>query len=671
MHGTRAAQASQAKAYQYRADIDGLRAVAVLSVIAFHYGLPIPGGFTGVDVFFVISGFLITERLLADIEGGSFSIIGFYDRRARRILPAFMVMLAVTMLLGNFLLWPGDYKALGASGAKAVFGLSNNYFLDHTGYFDQSADLMPLLHTWSLAVEEQFYVVWPILLFAISFARKRTTIGAIVGVLAVAGFVLSLWWMAHDSKAAFFLALPRAWELLLGALIVFLPALGARIAPVAAAVGLTSMVAGFVVASDKAFPGVTALLPCIGTALLIWPREKDNRISGALGSLWPVGLISYSLYLWHWPIWVGYRVFLGNGQPSPAQTLALFVAVLTVATLSWRFIERPFRRQRLAPWRTVLAGALTCAVAYIGPHYIDKSEGRPGRIPAESQSMRSSQEMWNYSCPQAGALPEPLDCVVGADWKTAASRGLIWGDSHTLHLLPFLDIAGREANVAIAVLYACSPPLGGRVKSSVGNVITLEAEAICERDRKMGFDLIEQHPELEFVILASRWSAVLGYFYTDDDPARSVARGRELLKVETKLAVDRILASGKRIALVSDIPAFEFDPIPCATIKASPLWRSEAACEKPITFIPRAKIAEQGDVTAIYDDIAHQAAGAMSLSLSAAMCRGSECMTYLDGEFLYRDEVHLRRNLQPRTNVDLAHLLGLGEMLNRLSSERD
>jgi peptidoglycan/LPS O-acetylase OafA/YrhL len=191
---------------KYRADIDGLRAVAVLSVMAFHYGLALPGGFTGVDVFFVISGFLITQQLAAEIAVGNFSILGFYDRRIRRIVPALLVMLAVTLFAGKVLLMPGDYKALGMSAATAAFGISNFFFLNHTGYFDRAADLMPLLHTWSLAVEEQFYVVWPPLLLLIAAGRRRIDTAAIIGAIVIVGFGASLVWLDVDPKAAFFMA---------------------------------------------------------------------------------------------------------------------------------------------------------------------------------------------------------------------------------------------------------------------------------------------------------------------------------------------------------------------------------------------------------------------------------------------------------------------------------
>jgi peptidoglycan/LPS O-acetylase OafA/YrhL len=216
MHGSLDRVEAAAKAI-YRPDIDGLRAIAVLSVLAYHYRTPFPnfsliGGFTGVDVFFVISGFLITQILANEIKGGTFSVFAFYDRRIRRIAPALLVVLATTLLAGKFLLMPGDYKSLAASTATAVFGTSNFYFLFNTGYFDQVADLMPLLHTWSLAVEEQFYIVWPLLLPFLVGGRRSIYTAAMIVVLVVLGLGASLIWFAIGPKSAFYMTIPRAWE---------------------------------------------------------------------------------------------------------------------------------------------------------------------------------------------------------------------------------------------------------------------------------------------------------------------------------------------------------------------------------------------------------------------------------------------------------------------------
>ena len=361
----------------YRPDIDGLRAIAVLSVLYFHYDAPLPaewrlsGGFTGVDVFFVISGFLITSKLQDDIAAGTFSILGFYDRRIRRILPALIVMLITTLLAGKFLLMPGDYKSLSASTAAAAFGVSNFYFLANTGYFDQVADLLPLLHTWSLAVEEQFYVVWPILLLVIASGRARVAIAAVLGGIVIIGFAASLVWFDIDPKSAFFVAVPRAWELAIGALLVFLPPLPRVFGEIAAMLGLLLIGAGLVVVKAASFPGAAALYPCIGAALVIWPRVERTATASWLGILGPVGLISYSLYLWHWPVWVLFRIYINNGQPRIHEALALAIVSSALAVLSYFVVEKPFRKRRGQPAHSVQAGLFACILIFCCSMYVD------------------------------------------------------------------------------------------------------------------------------------------------------------------------------------------------------------------------------------------------------------------------------------------------------------
>jgi peptidoglycan/LPS O-acetylase OafA/YrhL len=377
----------------YRADIDGLRAVAVLSVLAFHYGAPIRGGFTGVDIFFVISGFLITQVLAAEIAAGTFSVLGFYERRMRRILPALLTMLGTVLLAGRLLLSAGDYAALARSTATAAFGVSNFFFHAHTGYFDQVADLMPLLHTWSLAVEEQFYLVWPLLLLALASVGSRIPVAATLAAIVIIGCAGSIAYFQFDPKAAFYMALPRAWELAIGALLVFLPTLPRVIGEIAAFVGLVLVAIGFTISPAK-FPGQFALYPCIGAALLIWPRAQNTISSRLLGLLAPVGLISYSLYLWHWPVWVYFRVYINNGTPNAGEAIALAVASIALAGMSYRYIEQPFRRRRWSATSTVAVGFASITTIFCGSMYVDSADGLPQRLPAEGQVMRSLEVMW-------------------------------------------------------------------------------------------------------------------------------------------------------------------------------------------------------------------------------------------------------------------------------------
>jgi peptidoglycan/LPS O-acetylase OafA/YrhL len=267
-------------------------------------------------------------------------------------------MLAITLFATRFLLMPGDYKALADSTATAAFGVSNFFFLANTGYFDQAADLMPLLHTWSLAVEEQFYVVWPLFLFVIAAGRHRIDVAAIIGGIVILGFGASLVWFDLDPKSAFFMALPRAWELAIGAALVFLPPLPRFAGETATALGIVLIGAGFLFVTAASFPGVAALFPCLGAALVIWPRRDSTTAASWLGHLSPIGLISYSLYLWHWPVWVLFRIYINNGTPRIREAAALALVSIALATLSWRFVERPFRKRRWQPGQTVWARPL-------------------------------------------------------------------------------------------------------------------------------------------------------------------------------------------------------------------------------------------------------------------------------------------------------------------------
>ena len=308
----------------YRKDIDGLRCVAVTAVVLYHFGLSAPGGFVGVDVFFVISGYLITAQIAGDIEAQRFSLLTFYARRCKRILPALLVVCTACLLAGWFVLWPGDYKALAASVRYAAFGLANFYFLWNTGYFDQASDLLPMLHLWSLGVEEQFYFAWPALLLLALPLGRRWLIALLLALIAIS-LGASINAVAADQKAAFYLPHLRAWELAIGGLLVFLPHMrlpsyAREILGAAAAL----LILGAIVMLTKAspFPGLSALPPVIGAALLIWhTMHGGSSAVSRLLSLAPavfVGKISYSLYLWHWPVLVLFRHINKRRYAEPA-----------------------------------------------------------------------------------------------------------------------------------------------------------------------------------------------------------------------------------------------------------------------------------------------------------------------------------------------------------------
>ncbi|HET9244775.1 MAG TPA: acyltransferase family protein, partial [Xanthobacteraceae bacterium] len=447
----------------YRPDIDGLRAVAVMSVVLYHFGIvrALSGGFIGVDIFFVISGFLITSLITADLKVGSFSLLAFYQRRIRRIFPAMLVVLAASLVAGYFFLLPGDYTSLGVSAAYSAASLSNWYFLQNTGYFDRVADMLPLLHMWSLSVEEQFYLVWPLLLAAFFFiARKEAVvIAALICAVVIGGLWLSVQRTGTDPKSAFFLAHLRAWELALGALLVFLPPLRKSVSrwknelPTIIGVALIA-ISVLTLSREHLFPGLNAVPACVGAALIIWPRGSESLVGHMLSlpAMRFIGLISYSLYLWHWPVLVFYRHYASGAAPTFAVATALAAASIGLAYLSWRFIEQPARRGTVKPLLTVGVGLAAASTAAVAGLSVAALHGFPSRLSPDVQDMSSLEEMWKWECPQQvtlDGLPPRSYCAFGANWSEARTKAVLWGDSHADHWAPIIQPVAERAGIAV------------------------------------------------------------------------------------------------------------------------------------------------------------------------------------------------------------------------------
>jgi peptidoglycan/LPS O-acetylase OafA/YrhL len=336
----------------YRADIDGLRAVSILLVVGYH-AQPwlVPGGFIGVDIFFVISGFLITRIVLTQIKTGIFSSLEFYARRVRRIFPALIVVLAASYLIGWVVLLPDGFSLLGKSVAAGVGFVSNLFQLTQAGYFAPNAAENPLVHLWSLGIEEQFYIFWPpVLLMLSGSGRRRFWMGAI----AAASFGVSLMIFFGYKEWAFYSPISRAWELLAGGIVanwyVERPEREyrgfAQGANVLATIGLVAIV-GAAIGLDRNswFPGPYALLPVLGAVLIIvTPNSLVNRILLSNRPMVLIGLISYPLYLWHWPL-LSYLAIIRNGVPNFVEIWAAVIVAVVLSWLTFRFVEIPLRRR--------------------------------------------------------------------------------------------------------------------------------------------------------------------------------------------------------------------------------------------------------------------------------------------------------------------------------------
>src|SRR5687767_11476762 len=402
----------------YRPDIDGLRAVAVLAVLAFHaFPHAAPGGFAGVDVFFVISGFLISGIILEDLQRGRFSLADFYWRRVRRLFPALILVLLACLALGWLVLLPDEFSRLGKHVAAGAGFIANLAFWREAGYFDWSAELKPLLHLWSLGVEEQYYLVWPLLLLFF----RRWTLGLIVGI-GVLSFALNLYMTAKYPSAAFYLPMTRFWELLVGSFLAWKTTEG-RFGNLKSACGAMLVIAGLVLLNgERAFPGWWALLPVLGTALLIsaGPTAWVNRTILAHPAAVYVGLISYPLYLWHWPLLSFARV-VEQGEPGALTKTVLLMASFVLAWATYQFVEKPIRFGGLI--RRIAVPALAVSMVGIGFGGVaalrSAIEPQSASLPLVNEISRAAGD-WGYSG----------DRIVKGDTPKAV---LFFGDSHMQH----------------------------------------------------------------------------------------------------------------------------------------------------------------------------------------------------------------------------------------------
>ena len=453
--------------FKYRPDVDGLRAVAVVLVLLFHADFGFTGGFVGVDVFFVISGFLITGLLLKELQIEDFRLRVFWLRRIRRILPASMVVVAVTLIASFFLLLPDDYRQASMSAAAQQLMISNFYFCRNADYFAGNANLKPLLHTWSLAVEEQFYLGYPFLLLFLRRFRPRAVLATLL-VLALASFGANLCYVRSHPAGTFYLLPTRAWELLLGGTLCLVPTsfLSRRwLAESLSCLGVAGILIGsWRLDSHTPFPGAASLLPCVGTALLIFANSERTTWVGRALATRPVvyvGLISYSLYLWHWPLLCFLRHLSCGAEPDILSRVLALAASFVLAALSLRFIESPFRQKRILPGTKGLLTAtigtasllVACSLAIVIFH------GLPGRFDLKAVTYAAAKNSFSslHNIPtkqvQDGELP-------AFGQPEGAHKCLIWGDSHAMALVPGLDAACKTHGIlGLQATHANTAPL--------------------------------------------------------------------------------------------------------------------------------------------------------------------------------------------------------------------
>ncbi|HEV2674883.1 MAG TPA: acyltransferase family protein [Aliidongia sp.] len=645
----------------YRADVDGLRAIAVLSVVAYHAGIPFfTGGFVGVDIFFVISGYLIGGIIDRDVHGQGFSFAGFYARRAKRILPALLAMLLFCYVVVTLLLSPGETRAFARSAVATIAAVSNITFWRGLNYFSPSAELNPLLMTWSLAVEEQFYLFFPIVLIVLNRLMPKRLFPALL-LLSLASLLASVWGMVHLPTATFFLLPTRAWELGGGVLLAVHEARrpSTRARPMMAqALGLFGLAliafAVFGYNAQTPFPGLSALPPVLGAVLLIAARR--GMVNDRLLSAKPVvflGLISYSWYLWHWPLLAFARI-VSDQDLSIGLGAAIAVASCGIGYLSWRYVEQPFRHSK-APRNILLWRYAAAIVVFLAPAIgLLETRGWPQRFPPalvgieqESASLVEDPCLVSYGVGSPNLSPY---CAPPADQMPAVA---MLGDSHAAALSQAMrQLAGRQGLRFVELTKSSCPALAGISRYIPDHPGHREE---CEAYAHKALDLLEADPTIRTVVIAGFWSANFQLentgerFVQDDETVASVspAQSRKNLGIGMDAVVSRLQQAGKRVVLIKDVPRFDFDPLRRTVANFIPVRRTLAAILSPERGLeegqaPQADLSNANDPSAaIIDRVGRDHPLVQVVDLKGGLCIADRCR-FADGQDLYyTDPQHL------------------------------
>ncbi|MNM22146.1 O-acetyltransferase OatA [compost metagenome] len=618
----------QGKHLIYRPDIDGLRALAVLAVTAFHFNKQwLPGGFVGVDVFFVISGFLITGIIYG--KGSGFSFGDFYGRRVRRILPAATFVTVVTLIAGSFLLLPSDVKALSESAIGATLSAANIYywlFLD-TGYFAASSDTVPLLHMWSLGVEEQFYMIWPaLMIIAVKVGGKRL-LAATAVIVAIASFAVSEYFLARDPSFAYYMLPSRAGELLIGALLFLwkdarrIPAATANAAGV---VGLIMVVGALFLLDEKnGFPGLRSIIPSMGAALMILSgTNQTNSLSKFLGN--PVaryiGLRSFSLYLWHWPVLAFYRY--AYGEPTFVGGLFCLGLMCLLTLISYHLIETPFRA-RTPKWMITKAGPIfaTSAAVMIAGYVLVKNDGywpmaagtayKKQLYTHNLNTLPASQFPFNCQMNRYNPAKWALDQCINGD-KSVPAETLLWGDSNAAHFVGYLKAVAENGHFSIRnISHSRCPPV-----RSLSGFVPPSFVPSCEAFNDSAF---AESKKYKTVILGAAWE-----LHFLKKPA----------KAQFEKTIAELAANGNQVIIALNVPVFaELDRMCTAKSIRIPGMDCKSTAVMP----------DKGDsaVNAHLKALASRYPNVTTFDVRSQICKNGTCSAFDGDALLYFDPGHL------------------------------
>ncbi len=601
----------------YRRDIDGLRAVAIVPVLFYHAGVAsFSGGYVGVDIFFVISGYLIAGIIAREVDTGQFSIIRFYERRARRIMPALTAMMAVALIAAALFFLPGDLAKVPRSALFTTLFLSNAYFFHETGYFAGGAETMPLLHTWSLAVEEQFYLGFPLLLILIARYRAAWRAWVVAG-LTLLSFALAVITEADGTGSAFYLLPARAWELFVGALLALGVVPDVRGKAVRELLSLAGAAAiGWAVFSftpKTVFPGVNALYPVLGAATLIHcaPGSRAGKVLGSTFMV-GVGLISYSLYLWHWPLIV-FSEYLTDAPLGGWRSVAVITGAVLLAILSWRYIERPFRNPETVSRRHIFAatGATMGLLIAVSGIMMTKG-GWPGRFTPEVLRLANARS--DISPARAFCITREIGglrprCTLGA---AVTPTALLWGDSHGVEFAWVLGEQARgEGRAIIQRTRASCPPIP---------LYRAATDPLCPAFNSNILSMLRANPGIRTVYLVAFWASES---YATPDTARQLSS-----------LIDYILGLHRRVVLIGPVPPQHVDV---------PRYLAHAA-QRGVLAAVRGVSRPEVDARTTWLTSSYprwRAQGVTIIEPADTLCDAKDCAIIHDGAPLYFDSHHL------------------------------
>lgn len=619
------------KGLVYRPDIDGLRAFAVLSVVLFHaFSHAIPGGFVGVDVFFVISGYLISGIVLTELDQGSFRFSSFYARRIKRIFPALLIVLVCSFVAGWFLLFDDELLQLSNHELRATVFLSNFMLWHEAGYFDNASETKPLLHLWSLAIEEQFYLVWPLMAWGLSRlwrTKPSPQRWLVIAICAAASLGWSLYIAQIDLTHDFYSPLTRFWELLSGSLLAF--AVHGK--------GLAGLSKGFLgeelrgrlgmilllisvifIDEGKSFPGVWALMPVAGAVLVIAANRQSSWVNSLLTNVWMirVGLISYPLYLWHWPVLSYFRIVEG-ATPSISFRLVGVLISFVLASLTYVAVERPVRFTWTWKYKTPVLLVLMVMVA-LGSYVAKNAAGYPERAVMSPSNVLLKGDIGHdafhayyksnlYPCADeiirrdAGVWLDVVRCFQTRPQGEIDT--LLLGDSHAEHLLAGLAESMPERNIAFYGKGAL-PLLGSP-------------------EFKIIFERVLKNPDIQDIFITANW------------PGRWKERSSaQAMEEDITVTLKAFINAGKHVVLIGDTPKFAFDPQRCKYRR--PL-SSGTQCEISASLVR----AQQDTYWPLFQAVQRTLPKVRLITLEKVFCHDDLCSMAIEDKVMFRDSNHL------------------------------